>query len=279
MDKTELARVAGVLRDLRGTPAYPPTAAALLDKAESKADPSELSKRGAKKYLRSTAMEPAKNRPRAADYYPGALVFLEEDADKALASDAAILLVLRLSRSEATRVHDIASLKQVLPSSQERSRALDARFEAALGRRLQLSGGSPSLPPGVGVLPAKGHPLLFFISDVHPVVWPENGEKDSAGKFNGVGRIEVPPFPEAFGRAFDELNQQTGRRNYVLLHDLRKRLAAIPRPDFDAGLNELRRSQKYSLDSADGRHIRLTPEQIDAGIREAGSVLVYVARR
>jgi hypothetical protein len=65
----------------------------------------------------------------------------------------------------------------------------------------------------------------------------------------------------------------------VLLHDLRRALPDIPRPEFDERLNDLRRSKLFSLDSADGRHVRLTPEQLEAGIREANSLLVYVARR
>lgn len=128
------------------------------------------------------------------------------------------------------------------------------------------------------MLREKNRPLLFLVSDVLEAVSPRHRDAAARPRSPDKGTSDQP-FPVVFSEAFDELDQKTGKRNYVLLHDLRQRLAMIPRPDFDAGLNELRRSQKYSLDSADGRHIRLTPEQIDAGIREAGSVLVYVARR
>lgn len=86
-------------------------------------------------------------------------------------------------------------------------------------------------------------------------------------------------FDHAFGAAFDRLDRDSGGNNYVLLHDLRRALPTVSREAFDAGLNQLRRAKVFSLDSADGRHVKLSEEQRDAGIREAGSNLVYAQRR
>lgn len=80
-------------------------------------------------------------------------------------------------------------------------------------------------------------------------------------------------------RAFDEIDGSTMNHNYVLLSDLRRALPDVSREDFDRAMNGLRRQKIMSLDSADGRHVRLSPEEREAGIREVGSVLVYAARR
>lgn len=93
------------------------------------------------------------------------------------------------------------------------------------------------------------------------------------------GRMRRNPgdFYSDFDAAFDAAPGH--RHNYVLLADLREAMPQYPRDVFDRGINDLRRARRYALDSADGRHQRLTTAQTDAGIREAGSVLVYAARR
>lgn len=82
---------------------------------------------------------------------------------------------------------------------------------------------------------------------------------------------------QAFEAAFEAAPGY--RHNYVLLADLRAAMPGVSRAAFDAGLNDLRRAKAFSLDSADGRHVQLTPAQLEAGIRECGSNLVYCARR
>jgi ActR/RegA family two-component response regulator len=89
----------------------------------------------------------------------------------------------------------------------------------------------------------------------------------------------VADFGARFDAAFDRLDRASGGHNYVQVYDLRQALPDLSRSAFDDGLNQLRRQKIYSMDSDDGRHVRLTPEQREAGIREAGSNLVYVARR
>src|SRR4029079_15080508 len=105
------------------------------------------------------------------------------------------------------------------------------------------------------------------LSPPHPPT-PQAHRPDQAG----LGPAE---FERDFQTAFERLDLQSGKHNYVLLHDLRRALPEIPRGEFDERLNHLRRNKRFSLDSDDGRHVLLTPEQLEAGIREANSLLVY----
>jgi hypothetical protein len=259
----DVQKLAATLKKLRDAHNYPVTARELLEVGEVVCDPAKLV---TSRKVKGQIQILAKQRQKGADYYANAPVFLQEDAAEVLGGDLALRRIVEFARTKETQACDVKALTVAVPE------ALKTTFAAAFERR--MSGRKP-LPVGVGMLRRGGHPVLFLLEDV----------LKSAPASATVAVTPPPvvtlqaPFPEAFGQAFDELDQETGRRNYVLLHDLRQRLAMIPRPDFDKGLNELRRSQKYSLDSADGRHGRLTPEQVDAGIREAGSVLVYVARR
>jgi hypothetical protein len=86
-------------------------------------------------------------------------------------------------------------------------------------------------------------------------------------------------FTREFLREFERLDRASGNNNYVLLHDLRRALPDIERAEFDSRLKDLRLAKLFTLDSPDGRHVSLTAEQLDAGIREGSSNLVYVARR
>jgi len=76
--------------------------------------------------------------------------------------------------------------------------------------------------------------------------------------------------------AFDQLDNGF---NHVLLSDLRKALPSMSRDDVDSAIFDLRMSRTLTLDAHDGRHVKLTREQIEAGIKEEGSWLVYAARR
>lgn len=62
--------------------------------------------------------------------------------------------------------------------------------------------------------------------------------------------------------------------NYVLLADLRAAMGCT-REAFDLGLRSLRIAKEFSLDSADGMHVKLTDAQRADGIMECGSNLVY----
>jgi hypothetical protein len=133
---------------------------------------------------------------------------------------------------------------------------------AVLGPRLQNGNGNGVRRNGATVA-ATDH------GEQTAVVTPPSGRRN----------VQLAEFERDFQNAFERLDVQSGKHNYVLLHDLRRALPDIPRGEFDAHLNDLRRSKRFSLDSDDGRHVRLTPDQLESGIREASSLLVYVARR
>jgi hypothetical protein len=78
--------------------------------------------------------------------------------------------------------------------------------------------------------------------------------------------------------AWDELDEQNGRTNYVLLYDWRRRVG-LPRQEFDNGLRQLRIRRIISLDAADGRHEKLSAAQTQAGLMEEGRLLSYAKRR
>jgi len=86
-------------------------------------------------------------------------------------------------------------------------------------------------------------------------------------------------FAADFASTFSRLDKEQGEMNYITMFDLRAALPSYSRQDFDSGLNSLRDQMLFSCDSADGRHCRLPAEQLEAGILESGSYLVYVARR
>ncbi|WP_437926816.1 hypothetical protein WMF37_48585 [Sorangium sp. So ce291] len=86
-------------------------------------------------------------------------------------------------------------------------------------------------------------------------------------------------FAERFDAAFTALDRDAGGHNYVTLRALRAALPDVPRAVFDAELAALRRQRRYSLDPSDGRHHQMADAEREAGIMEAGNLLVYVARR
>jgi hypothetical protein len=88
-----------------------------------------------------------------------------------------------------------------------------------------------------------------------------------------------PDFAADFDAAFARADAHDGAANFVKLATARRELAQYSREAFDAGLQELRRAKRYSLESSDGVAVRLSDEERAAGIPEGASLLVYVSRR
>lgn len=86
-------------------------------------------------------------------------------------------------------------------------------------------------------------------------------------------------FAQAFHDAFARLDRRNGATNFVKLSDLRRELTDFNREAFDAGLDRLRVAWEVSLSSHEGLNGSLSPEDREAGVREAGSLLVYASRR
>ena len=84
-------------------------------------------------------------------------------------------------------------------------------------------------------------------------------------------------FSTLFEEAFVRLERERGGHNHVSLVELR-RAVPVERAAFDAGLQLLRHSGRYTLSAAEGRH-GLSDEERDGGLYEDGNLLLFVSRR
>ncbi|WP_437490394.1 hypothetical protein WME75_13585 [Sorangium sp. So ce1014] len=222
------------------------------------------------------------------------LVLLADDLQAVAQSDRLLELQLQSARTAGAPAVALAQLpKGLLP-------ALSRAFKAAIEQRIA----ERRLPRTLGALTGK-KPLFFFIADAvlpaagapaHPAAPATRGAPLHAAP-DGAPRHTLPdaprdaaphpadadaaaaPFADRFDAAFAALDRDAGGHNYVTLHALRAALPDIPRAIFDAELAALRRQRRYSLDPSDGRHHQMAEAERDAGITEAGNLLVYVAQR
>jgi hypothetical protein len=143
------------------------------------------------------------------------------------------------------------------------------------------------LPEGVAWIEVKGKPYLFLIENMKPqAARTDHQRADHAPAHSAVH--DRPPvasirpqreFATAFCEAFEQLDRRNGDTNFVKIADLRRALADFGRDEFDSGLRALRLNHEFSLDSHEGLYGSLSPEEREAGVREAGSLLIYVSRR
>jgi hypothetical protein len=150
-----------------------------------------------------------------------------------------------------------------------------------------------ALPTGVGWVRIKGKPHLFLLENLRPAAahrpaaavapadrhaGPHFPVRDGTSAVSTTTR-PARDFATAFREAFDRLDRRNGSTNFVKLSDLRQALPEFGREAFDAGLRALRIEGLFSLDSHEGLYGSITPEDREAGVREAGSLLVYASRR
>jgi 2'-5' RNA ligase len=170
------------------------------------------------------------------------------------------------SREPPGALLSVRSLRSLLPSLDK------PRFDGALLRLSQ---------EGEIVLHHHDFPSSLSPAERDELVRDEQGVHYVGVAFHPHGRRAGPDrasFPQRFDAAFAKLDGASGGHNYVTLEALRRALPDISRADFDAGLHALRKARHYTLDPSDGRHVRLTDAERDAGIREGSHLLVYVAR-
>ncbi len=151
------------------------------------------------------------------------------------------------------------------------------------------------LPGEVGWITIKGKPLIFLAANVQGAA-PRPGTRQSSGdglayepaaaghsathhSRTGHSPTHNLDFAGAFREAFESIDRRNGSTNFVKIAELREALPHYSRDEFDAGLRELRMSGVFSLDSHEGLHGSLSHDEREAGVREAGSVLVYASRR
>ncbi|WP_441292582.1 hypothetical protein ACSRUE_21260 [Sorangium sp. KYC3313] len=286
-----MPKLLGVLESQKqlGGASYPPTLERLTELAgdtlavTSKA----LNTKEAKARLLLSRAAGGKKKPAPS----ATLVLLAEDLEAVAQSDRLLEVQLQSARTADAPAVDLAQLPKGLVSP------LGRAFKAALAQRLA----ERRLPRTIGALTGK-KPLLFFLEDA---VLPAAGApaRPAAASTDGAARRAAPDgagnaisngpgtsapsgpgapaisFADRFDAAFSSLDRASGRLNYVTLHALRTALPDIPRATFDEELAALRRQRRYSLDPSDGRHHQMAEAERDAGIMEAGNLLVYVARR
>ncbi|WP_437682119.1 hypothetical protein [Sorangium sp. So ce131] len=300
-----MPKLLGVLESQKqlGGASYPPTLERLAELTGDKpAVTSKALKEAKARVLLSREKKPA----------PGTtLVLFAEDVEVVAQSDRLLELQLQSARKPDAPAVDLAQLpKGLLP-------ALSRAFKAALERRIadrrlpRTIGVVPGKKPlffflDDAVLPAAAAPARPAATATDGAARPTapNGAgkaasdgarptaTDGAGKATSssagpttpaaapaASPSPTPPFAARFDAAFTALDQASGSHNYVTLRTLRDALPDVPRDTFDAELTALRRQRRYSLDPSDGRHHQMADAEREAGIMEAGNLLVYVARR
>jgi hypothetical protein len=230
--------------------AYPPSLAHLIQQVDATA-PERLVK---------AALAHEAFKPRVLAAVPGkreSLVALSEDRDRLAADPRLLEQTLAGTRTADNQAVPLADLGRKLAAE------LRPTFTTALEQRLH----DGTLPAGVGVLRIRKKPHLFLLSDLTARVPPAAPTPAPA------------PAPLDFARLFDEAfaRLEPAAHGLVSLVELRQHVP-VERNEFDEGLNRLRRSGRYSLQGAEGRHGISTQER-EAGIVEHGNLLLYVSRR
>lgn len=202
---------------------------------------------------------------------------LEDEAIVPAILEYAMTIAADPKKKTITQAFTVAELSKVLTS------AVQGPFKTALDRGIE----GETLPGKFAWVVIKNKPHLFAIDHVRPASRRQSlaarpAEVATSGA-DGPATIsmttELRDFGAAFREAFEALDRRNGKTNFVKLADLRRVLSDFDRHLFDAGLNRLRDADEFGLDSHEGLHGTLTPEEREAGLREAGSLLVYVSRR
>lgn len=263
-----------------GEAAYPPSLRRLAELCENKGTENALRKAATVAPMAGRATVAAK---RGLD----APVVLNEDLEGSLAT--ALPGLLRFALGTVTSKTKKGTSETAAFSPKDLSKRVMPELQQRLEHAVQEGIGRLSLPRGVGWVSFKGEPLLFLAENLKP-----GGARPAA---SGDGQVATPhhreapvdpasdgqflprDFTRAFRAAFEILDRRNGSTNFVKLADLRQALVDFSREEFDAGLRRLRMDGVFSLDSHEGLHGSLTHDEREAGVREAGSLLVYASRR
>lgn len=279
-----LLRVLESQRDL-GDGAYPTPFARLADLAGLKwASPAARKAIGHPSLVAKLVVAGAGKAP-----HPDAPVLLAPDA--VAWSPAILRFAFTQSKKPAGRSKVVALAFTPDLLAKQVHADLRQSFAAQLAERLRRE----DLPAGYAWLPSEP-PLIFQAGDVRPgepfrvagaeATAPASRDHHAPGATTAPEPVAEPAreeptrdFAEAFRAAFDAIDHRNRGTNSVRLLDLRNELGDFDRHRFDAGLRQLRVAREFALDSHEGLHRPLTPEERAAGIAEQGSLLVYVSRR
>jgi hypothetical protein len=252
----------------RGPDAYPVTVARLAQLADSQTSQNVLLKAINK---RKGFLDKVIIAKRLDINSPLALL---DDMQTLAESCQLMVFLLRSARTPTNQAFSIAELKNKVTAG------LKDAFAAAANRQIDEN----RLPEGIAWIFVKRTRRLFFMHDVHPGTQPSSSGLERSISRDG-NSVQPGPnfpmtgtdFPEQFGIAFEKLNRQEGSVNFVSLVELRRALAAFPRPVFDAELRKLWSEGRYSLRAAEGR-FGISPEERDAGFLQEGTLLLFVSR-
>lgn len=273
----DLEHLESTLRSQKQIGAYPHTVQRLLDLANM---PVSLAKqlvgtvgrssKASKHFLTSAKSNATEDSAKAA------LVILPDDLDAVACSQELLLNCLTMATKPGTQLFTIAEL----------AAALNAKFDAPFKKSWRTVLESEQLPRQVGVLRRRKLPYLFLINQIaaySSISEPArntgtNRQPPQERKQLGPSVVESG-LVERLLSTFDRLDREAGGHNYVTLAALRNAFPDTARQELDGAVHSLRRTGRITLDSADGRHARLSEAEIAAGIVEDGQRLVYLARR
>ncbi len=182
--------------------------------------------------------------------------------------DVLVELLRQRAKHRDMDVYTFAELTRTLPDSCQKA------FAAVLVDRFA----SNRWPAGVAtVRRGKSQRCLLLTGGLVGATASVDATVASAG-----ATVVTPPSGEAFSRAFSQAFERLRRDrpfNMVELLALRSALPGYSREQFDRGLHDLRRSGEFLLETFEGRHGALTPEELAASIREDGRVFAFATRR
>jgi hypothetical protein len=182
------------------------------------------------------------------------------DQVERLAADALVLeLALAATRTADNQAVKVADLKK----------KLDRKIQPAFDRVVAAAVAAGTLPPAVGCLRIRKTPHLFLTRDVGK----QMPGRDREAAVPAAAPAELGGLIVA---AFDRLDREKGGHNFVNLLALRRAVSA-DRAAFDAEVQRLRRSGRFTLSAAEGRH-GLSAEEREAGVVEEGVLMLYLSR-
>jgi hypothetical protein len=239
-----------------------------LDAALQQVDPSAdlktlMSAVASKAFKERAVVAKAKSAKFTAPQAAKVSVALVEDVAHLAASTAVLELALRVKRTATVHAFSISELSAALGTK------LKPAFKECWNGRVEAG----QLPPGIAFVRIRS-PKLFLIADLQPA----SARAQAALEPTESPAVSTASFPSRFDEAFRRIDQRKGAHNFVSLVELRRSLADVPRGLFDAGLNRLRQAGRYTLSAAESVQ-GIRPEDREAGIEEAGSLLLYVSRK
>lgn len=200
----------------------------------------------------------------------GSLV-LRENVERAVKELRIFERVYQAARKSMDTAVDVATLKTTKLLSPELSEVHTGVIE-----RMMTEGKAPA---GYGMIRVGKKSYLFRLSDVGGTAGPSAtpSPKNPADQQNTTSAT-TSGFATAFSEAFERLDAQDGGYNFVKLLKLRNALPQYSRSAFDAGLEQLRKERRFSLEASEGLLVTLTEQERSAGIIESGRQLIYCKR-